>query len=381
MKNLIFPQFESYNDLLTLVNQKKDKLFVNVLKTFPTHKFKFKKFKSTEFTELCLISGSLHFYRTVLSLVSRSPFVFVTESYLKTRKIPLDIGNFNRFKHSSFGGATKFEGLWVTSELRLNPKITKLKRTIADFIDHSIRPNICYPPASTHVVCGADRLHPQKIGIEIMYHSNYTASGFGKRPLSIKELGFIFGLPSRMHPFCSQASFHFTPVQILEGLLLPFLKRKVGVLLSGPKINKVMEVPTPVPINTPVLIPGVNRLLPPLWCNLNDRVVEKAAKADDAEVDKNMWNLRITSLWPVKPSFLDLFRHNLMGRICRKLFLEFRSHLIPTYGQIYHDYMLKRSQSYSVRFPELGGGGDDAFWGNFWDFFGKGRISKIHTIP
>ena len=353
--SVVFHDFETLASLkMRLKNIAGGKLFVAVLDWFDKHDLLMFKKPILKFADrLFLLSGSIAYLMTILRRDRPTKFLFITESHSRVRYLPqLDI-SIARATHVHFGGPTKWESLWASSADSWKPTVSTLRRNIGDFINYGLRPDTTRAPAD--FLASTSLLHPQQMEVEVRYATSFSHTGFGFRKFSPSEMHHIFGIPSQFEMDLLRSEFVFTPVQILDGLLLSFLD---FMFSSVPRVReKVPPLPLPsvVKNGTPVFLPDLNRHLPQDWCAI-DLTADKAAKADDAEVPIHFWNKRISCFWPRSPQKLDIIRKFFLKWHFRRLFLGFLRHLRAKFGLILEEFLTMRKLTYLRRFGEQLGG-------------------------
>jgi hypothetical protein len=82
-----------------------------------------------------------------------------------------------RLRHDTFGGVTHYQALLGT-----------LRRTIRHIVDYSLKPKWAQPPAlgdpPPTMLTLDDRIHPDDLERRSIYHTHYSATGWGSRGLS-----------------------------------------------------------------------------------------------------------------------------------------------------------------------------------------------------
>jgi len=298
-------------------------------------------------SNIVLISGSLTFLDTQIHSIQGSPFMYISEKHIKIRRIPQFRLRLHRLKHEVVGGASKFESLWCTNIPDFLPQLSTIRRDIACYIDHSIRPTPVglegLSPLLTHQY---DRLHPQRLDNLVLVNSDFTATGFGKRNLTDLELGAIFGFPSSLANSARRAVYYsLVPIQILDALFKPLLNSQPNAQSTVTRL----QIPLPIALDAPIFLHSIAKILPSLWWK-SSTVSLKAAKDDDAKITYEMWDLRILSIYPKAARLLPLLRAFLLRRSCRRLFLECVSNLRQHHPRDYANYLSVRCSFYSSKF-------------------------------
>jgi hypothetical protein len=132
-------------------------------------------------------------------------------------------------QHDTFGGVTHFQAMLGTNIPDFVPVRTTLRRTLRHVLEYAIKPRWAPAPSvdSRALSLGLkDRLHPSKLSSEILYHTHYSATGWGIRSLTTDEVGIAFGWPAwaRKSSLTLDTAFHCVPLQILDGCLKGIIK-------------------------------------------------------------------------------------------------------------------------------------------------------------
>ena len=357
VETIYFDQYASFSELRRYIVQL-DGVYVDLLSRFDTSIFKFNanRVSACQSSSLTLVSGSLTFLQTVLPRVNNSKMVYILDEHCKIRKIPDFRPKLRRVTHSQFGGGTKYESLFTSFNVELSPSYTTLRRDISSFLDFSQFSKPWLSPHGDGTDLHQFELYPilaNHEDLNVVVESQFSSSGFGLRKLTTKELASLFGLPRTLHPVVTRRFFPVVPTQILDGLLHPLLE--AATLQQDERAPKRLRLPDPIPDDTPVFLSALNRTLPPLWAK-SDSVSQQAAKHDDAAVDFQKWDLRVTSLWPRSTFLIPALRGLLLRRQFRLLFLEYTSYLRSRYGRTYETYLQKMSLRYLGLFHKRLGG-------------------------
>ena len=323
-------------------------IFLEVFKFFKS-KLLFSPSFQTAANSLILISGSIHFLEShrIFEEHTIKNWLFISTKIKKYRHVPVSGHQFFRLSHKHHGGATDIEVLYSSSLPSFVCANSPLRRSVGDFIDFSIRPK---PDKSdVRFVSHTSLIPARALSSPMLIPTSFTSTGFGLRTLNANELGHIFGLPSQLHSLFQPHHFPIVPVQILNVLLTQFLD--VGDVFSSitpptEPSSKRLCLPKPIPDFVPEFLSALNRSLPPLWSRVST-TVEKAAKADNASVPLEMWNNRITPLFPsFTPSILDLLRSLVLRKYRRKVYLEFITFLRTEYPVLYPEFLGLRFSMY-----------------------------------
>ena len=276
--------------------------------------------------DIVLISGRIDYIRHH-STHATNPTLVICDMHIRSKFSKLG-STFRWFhlRHASFGGSTAFKALLGTNVGHFEPKRSVLRRSIAHILDHGIRPR----SRSEHFVGGipATRLlHPENLGVEILYRSSFTSTGWGSRSLNVDELGIAFGLPSWLrHPNLRFDTFPFVPIQILDGCLRGVLPL-VDLHPSLPVIPPVVLIPP----STRTWLPALQTYLPHQWIDTSV-VTAKAAKHDDADAPTHLWDSRCTLVLPHLGPALVPLRRGLMQLSAHMVFRDFSGFLQAQYG-------------------------------------------------
>jgi hypothetical protein len=125
-----------------------------------------------------------------------------------------------------------------------------------------------------------DWLHPEYLATPVVYHSHFSATGWGSRSLTPDEVGIAFGLPAwaRHADLKIAQSFPCVSVQVMDACLKPILGRvrsKQALQTPAPQDPAIWQAQT--------WIPTIQNFLPHSWIDA-DLVTEKAVKSDGAGV-------------------------------------------------------------------------------------------------
>jgi hypothetical protein len=145
--------------------------------------------------------------------------------------------------HHTFGGVTHFQAMLGTNIPNFVPVRMTLRRTLRHVLEYSIKPRWAPAPSrdtSSTPLRLEDRLHPSDLNSEILYHTHYSATGWGIRSLSPDEVGITFGWPAwaRKSATSLLTAFPCVPLQILDGCLQ-------SILGSGPLSNPLITPSLP----------------------------------------------------------------------------------------------------------------------------------------
>jgi len=392
---LHFPQYTLLNELLdSVLNLSLRTTFAEILSQHFGHsRLSFASSTSFHDNNFILINGSISYAETIVYVHNiGQPWIFVTDTVFRYRKIPITTIQLHRARHATFGGPTSCELLWATSIPDFPPQSTTMRRTIGDFVKYSIRPFSAPQPFPAYVISHTSLLPVGKLNNSIGFPSTFSRTGFGMRSLTIEELSLVFGLSTEFIKFVHSNIFLLPPIQILSSLLKQFTARLVHPLVSRHRdVSFVFPTPIPVPDDVPTYIESLQLVLPPTWKS-DKSSAEKAAKADDATIDFSLWNDRILSLWSCFRSALTPLRSLVLRYQKRKLYLEFMRYIKSCHIHVYNDYLALRFSLYKGLFFKQHAKGDNKFlskWSslfskvdliskqNFWKECNKPRFAKL----
>ena len=341
-------------DLITVKNILSSRpfgyIFLQILELFKS-KINFSPSFQVSTNTLVLISGSIHFLDShrIFEEHTISNWLFISTELKKYRHVPLSGHQFSRILHKHHGGPTDIAALYSSSDPSFKCLKSPLRRSVGDFIDFSIRPTPVPAQSDSRYVSHLSLIPAKGLSSSIIIPTSFTSTGFGLRVLNGNELGHIFGLPSHFHSFFAPEDFPIIPVQVLNSLLIQFLDSVDTFPVLNSSVQspaKRLCLPKPIPDFLPEFLSDLNKSLPPLWSRVNS-TVDKAAKADNASVPLEMWNNRVTPLFPsFTPSILERLRSLVLRKYRRKVYLEFVSFLRVAYPVLYPEFLVLRSQKY-----------------------------------
>lgn len=336
--SICFPEFSSWDNMeRSLASSSQGAALLTTLRNLSLKRLLFRPQFETVALDLWLICGSLKFFSDVsVRYQTISRWIFCTESHQRLRKLPDFPCRLHRITHSKQGGPTSFEMLWASSHLS-SVESSPLVRTIADYLDFSVRPKPCgYPPVENHML--ATGVIPVRgIFSKVCYSTPFSSTGWGLRPLTPNELSLIFGIPSRFLSGFTRDCFPIPPVQILDVLLESWMLKFSSVDNKIQKLEPLIPTPPPVSDSMTVYFPAIKRSLPQNWAK-TDLIATKAAKADNASVSESLWDQRIVLIWPKAVTLLSFLRKLVLRRQRRLLYIEFQRYLSHRYGRIRDEY-------------------------------------------
>jgi hypothetical protein len=324
-----FATLDSFKARLTTLGVN-ERLFLAAIDNIDCSRVSYSLLDSPKPGAVLLASGSLEFVRHWSKTVS-NPLLVLCDEHIRSRQLRgTNALRWLRLRHQTFGGVTEFQAILGTNIPQFEPVRTTLRRTIQHVLDYGIKPSWAKPPGlkSTDLTLN-DRLHPDHLATPVLYHTHYSATGWGVRPLSVDEVGIAFGLPAwaRLASLTLENSFPMVPIQIMDGCLK-------GILSTVPKVTP-LKTPAPQTALTAchtTWLPRIQKFLPHSWVDSN-LVTDKAVKRDDAGVPTHLWDKRCTLVLPYASPALDLLRKLILRVAVTRMFTEFRLYLVETYGQ------------------------------------------------
>jgi hypothetical protein len=281
---------------------------------------------------LLLVSGSIAFVKG-WRLEDPNPTLVICTEHVRSKHMHGERSlRWSRFRHETFGGVTQFQAMVGSNIQDFNPCRTELRRTLRHVVDYGLKPKWAPAPSlgkPSSELSLNDRLHPSDLGRSILYHTHYSATGWGIRQLSVDEIGIAFGWPAWARAFTMTLGpfFPSIPVQILDGCLQ-------GILKSTPR-HDPLQTPMPQPgalVASSTWLPGIQKFLPHSWID-PDLITDKAAKRDDAGVPVHLWDKRCTLVLPHVTPALDTLRFWLTRGLTTRLWREFHAYLCEVHGE------------------------------------------------
>ena len=291
-------------------------------------------------TELGLVSGAIEFINRYLV---DTPGIGVTDYFVRGRRLPASAVPLFQLRHHLCGGITNFSVLWCSNLAHsLTVRKTRLRRTIEHVFDYSQRPA---PAAAvpTGALTNKDILPIHRLQEEIYYPSDFVGTPFGRRQLTLKELGTAWNIPiTWMKEVRDLSCLPPLPLLLCDVLLLSWVDSQKGDSIVR-DVGARLRVPPPVCDDGGVWLPTLNRVLPNTWRSKGLEYLV-SAKADDAPIEYDMWNFRIVPLFPhLSVKFLDRFRTLLHRQRMRRMFLEFVRYMWRTYPVSYPGWLRAKS--------------------------------------
>jgi hypothetical protein len=176
-------------------------------------------------------------------------------------------------------------------------------------------------------------LHPEDLTKQVLYHTNYSATGWGARQLSIDEVGIAFGWPAWARKFnlALGPAFPCVPLQIMDGCLK-------GILATIPHTNP-LKTPLPAgPVSSSdrSWIPGIQKFLSHTWVDAS-LVTAKAVKCNDAGVPVHLWDQRCSLVFPHITPALKTLCYWLTRAATTRLWSEFHAYLQESHGNSWRE--------------------------------------------
>jgi hypothetical protein len=232
-----------------------------------------------------------------------------------------------------------------------------IRRNIRSFFDFGVRPVSCKAPTSPRpdVYLLSHILECGKYDTDVVFQTSFSASGWGRRALSLTELGKAHGFPRAiaMHSSMHASMLDWPPIQLLDALL--FGLSDTIQHSSSPNVDFVDTpmVPSSAPPLAPLpslqrsWIPELGRFLDHKWID-QSLITIKAIKHDNAAAPSHLWDARLTGLFPgIGPHLLLLGTH-MLRRYRRQLWREARGYLQCSYGSHWVSQLHHRDTSHDL---------------------------------
>jgi hypothetical protein len=113
--------------------------------------------------------------------------------------------------------------------------------------------------------------------------------------------------------------FPVVPIQIMDACLCAVLDTRAFQTPLAPQIFSMEDSS----LETATWLPGVEKFLPHSWVD-ESVITDKAVKHDDTDVHTEMWDWRITLLYPWSPAT----GHWVLSFFCRRLMLQYLRQLL-----------------------------------------------------
>jgi hypothetical protein len=273
--------------------------------------------KPSRESSVLLVSGSRDFLRSYPGDSETPTVLLLAEHYSHKRVIQEGPFKWTRLRHSLFGGSTLFTALVGTNIPGFEPIKTPLRRNLGHVLDHTVRPKPSTEP-SGETLTMADRLHPDLKDIEVTFQTSFIASGWGRRNLTLDEIGVAFGFPSWLRLCASSLDvFPVVPIQILDGCLRALPQATTRHVAIVPPLP-----PALVEASDSTWLPAVERFLPHTWVDAS-LVTDKAVKHDNADAPTHLWDARCALVCPGSEALLPVLRRGLHAWASRRMLREF----------------------------------------------------------
>ena len=281
-----------------------------------------------------LVSGSIPFLNDKSAQIGKNKGIFITDHFFNLRRgLTRNPLNLIRFKHSSYGGATNYEGVFGYSTDQYEPILSPFKRKLGDYMDYGIPPIYTN---TTEMALSHKKILPIKFLDRLVhYPTHFSATGFGYRYLTSTELVSLFGfdipMSSSHRESITSKSFPIVPIHVLDTLLKPLLVS----LPSTSSQQFKFSLPPIYKDSGFTFLPKLQRKLPHTWFQ-HVQISSSAVKSDKALVDNAIWDNRILLLYPgVNRSHLDSIRTFLFICSCKRLYREFLNYMQATYPSMW----------------------------------------------
>ena len=264
--------------------------------------------------DVILVSGSISFLNNLLpsfeAFLSTTAVIAVVGTPVKRRfqKPQVEQYTWNLRSHQQYGGVTQARVLVGISNGATPVEVDyKLRRSVKDIISYGLPVEPVEPNPSFEHYRPLDLLSIGKLLKPVVYASHRSRTQWGSRPLSGGEIRAAFNLPAWLIKEMDSVAVDtglfecLLPVSILSFALdsvFPSVQEGKLLLPLVPASNSVIP-PVKPSTTSPAgdYLPALDRFLPATWCDAV-YVSVKAVKADDADIEYAMWNLRIQLLWP-----------------------------------------------------------------------------------
>jgi hypothetical protein len=282
--------------------------------------------KPSRASSIWLISGPREFLESYCGVPGLPTLLLLAGHYPSKRVVQTGPFAWSRLRHSLFGGSTLFTALIGTNIPEFSPIKTPLRRNLGHVLDHTVRPRPSQKPDGAGLTM-IDRLHPNLQDTEVTFQTSFTATGWGRRQLTLEEVGIAFGFPSWLRLSTSSvADFPVVPLQILDGCL--------RALPQATTRHSPIVPPLPAPLlasSDRTWLSALQRWLPHTWVDAS-LVTDKAVKHDNADAPTHLWDARCLSVCPTAEALLPLLRKWLHVWASRRMLREFRTFLRCKHG-------------------------------------------------
>jgi hypothetical protein len=206
-----------------------------------------------------------------------------------------------KIKHGLVGGVTNGSVRMGFLNSSLKGFKSPLRRRLRHVLDFGLRPESCDPDPSFPFCSAASTLSLDALDLPVVFKSpHFCRSGWGFRPLSLKELACAFDLPSSSHDAVVSPDLLLPlfPLKLLEAPLHHVLSMFLSASPSILPLPQVLRSDLPSGRSSgQTWLPTIEKFLPDTWSDEN-LISDKAAKADTAPVPQHLWNNRCTLVLP-----------------------------------------------------------------------------------
>ena len=121
----------------------------------------------------------------------------------------------------------------------------------------------------------------------------------------------MFGINVRFLSHTTFDAFPFTPVQVMDSLLMQSIMDSSSITISQ---NTMLQLPAIYTESNITFFPDIGKGMRNLWCQV-ETASHSSTKSDDAVTDMKLWDLRIMSvLNQVTPKLIHFFRKFLLWK-------------------------------------------------------------------
>jgi hypothetical protein len=161
-------------------------LILAIIDNLGAHKVSYTTNKDLPSKAIFLVSGSISFVKNWNRLVE-NPMLVLCDKHVRNRRTRYGSTLcWTQLRHDTFGGVTHFQAMLGSNIPGFEPDKTNLRRTIRHVLDYSLKPKWAPLPAlgakSTSLTLN-NRIHPSELTSTILYHTHYSATGWGISPV------------------------------------------------------------------------------------------------------------------------------------------------------------------------------------------------------
>jgi hypothetical protein len=257
--------------------------------------------------DVVLVSGSDETMQCVLPLVTQIPSLLIP-TMPRARHDSATLALFGvkvlKIKHCLVGGATNGSVPLGFLGCSLAGFKSPFRRHLRHVLDFAVPPEACpaLPSFPHYPATGALRL--TELELPVVYKSpHFCRTGWGARPLNLKEFACSFDFPSPSHASMDELSIFAVlfPLKLLEAPLqhvFESLPSDTSVATSLPLSSLSSLGPlTSAPASGKTWLPLIGKFLPDSWSD-ETLISDKAAKADAAPVPCHLWDKQSTLVFP-----------------------------------------------------------------------------------